>query len=339
MTRTPAKLDVLRTAGAIPVLCDLFDAAALSAYAREFAPDLVMHQVTDLPDDRTRIPDFRTRNDRVRSEGTRNLIDAARTARARVLAQSIAWNIGPVIEAHEHLILETDGTVLRYGQLYGPGTYYQDTLPDGPRTVLSAGDREVTVVTSMRNPRVVVFANLLSDAECDEIVQLASARLARSETVQTETGSSEVNEARTSDGMFFERGEHPVCARLESRLATLLSWPIENGEGLQVLRYRPGAEYKPHYDYFDPAQPGTPTILKRGGQRVASIVCYLNTPTRGGATIFPDVQLDVAPVKGNAVFFSYDRAHPATRSLHGGAPVIEGEKWVATKWLREGRFT
>jgi len=133
MTRTPAKLDVLRTAGAIPVLCDLFDAAALSAYAREFAPDLVMHQVTDLPDDRTRIPDFRTRNDRVRSEGTRNLIDAARTARARVLAQSIAWNIGPVIEAHEHLILETDGTVLRYGQLYGPGTYYQDTLPDGPR--------------------------------------------------------------------------------------------------------------------------------------------------------------------------------------------------------------
>jgi prolyl 4-hydroxylase len=220
-----------------------------------------------------------------------------------------------------------------------PPVAVPEPMPDGPRATLSAGDREVTVVTSMRNPRVVVFANLLSDAECDEIVQLASARLARSETVQIETGSSEINEARTSEGMFFERGEHPVCARLEARLAALLSWPIENGEGLQVLRYRPGAEYKPHYDYFDPAQPGTPTILKRGGQRVASIVCYLNTPTRGGATIFPDVQLDVAPVKGNAVFFSYDRAHPVTRSLHGGAPVIEGEKWVATKWLREGRFT
>jgi prolyl 4-hydroxylase len=38
------------------------------------------------------------------------------------------------------------------------------------------------------------------------------------------------------------------------------------------------------------------------------------------------------------VFFSYDRPHPATRTLHGGAPVIEGEKWVATKWLRERRF-
>lgn len=248
------------------------------------------------------------------------------------------WDEDVAIQAMEATLTQHLAERQKAAQL-PPAVPVPEPMPDGPRTVLSAGDREVTVVTSMRNPRVVVFANLLSDAECDEIVQLASARLARSETVQTETGSSEVNEARTSDGMFFERGEHPVCARLESRLATLLSWPIENGEGLQVLRYRPGAEYKPHYDYFDPAQPGTPTILKRGGQRVASIVCYLNTPTRGGATIFPDVQLDVAPVKGNAVFFSYDRAHPATRSLHGGAPVIEGEKWVATKWLREGRFT
>ena len=155
---------------------------------------------------------------------------------------------------------------------------------------------------------------------------------------KTDTGTSEVNEARTSDGMFFQRGENELCDRIERRLAALLRWPIENGEGLQVLRYRPGAEYKPHYDYFDPTQPGTPTILKRGGQRVGTLVMYLNTPARGGATTFPDVKLEVAPVKGNAVFFSYDRPHPLTRTLHGGAPVLEGEKWVATKWLREGRF-
>jgi len=213
-----------------------------------------------------------------------------------------------------------------------------EPLPQGARTVVRAGDRDVGIVMSMFNPRVVVFSGLLSDDECDEIIALARVRLARSETVQTETGSSEVNEARTSQGMFFDRGEHAVCARLEARIAALMSWPIENGEGLQVLRYGPGAEYKPHYDYFDPQQPGTPTILKRGGQRVASLVCYLNTPTLGGATTFPDVQLDVAPIKGNAVFFSYDRPHPVTRTLHGGAPVVEGEKWVATKWLREGRF-
>lgn len=219
-----------------------------------------------------------------------------------------------------------------------PPVRVPEPLPQGTRASLWAGDREVKVLVNLLAPRVVVFGDLLSGDECDAMIELATRRLARSETVQTETGGSEVNEARTSQGMFFDRGEHPVVTRIEARMAALLDWPIENGEGLQVLRYGQGAEYKPHYDYFDPAHSGTPTILKRGGQRVASLVCYLNTPAKGGATVFPDVQLDVAPVRGNAVFFSYDRAHPLTKTLHGGAPVVDGEKWVATKWLREGRF-
>ena len=214
-----------------------------------------------------------------------------------------------------------------------PGT----TLAAGQPT-LHAGDREVRVVMAMQSPRIVVVSDLLSAEECGELIALARSRLTRSETVETATGGSAVNAARTSDGMFFKPAEFPVCARLEERLAALVDWPIENGEGLQVLHYRPGAEYRPHYDYFDPAEPGTPTILKRGGQRVASIVCYLNTPEAGGATVFPDIGLEVAPVQGNAVFFSYDRPHPSTRTLHGGAPVTAGEKWVATKWLRESRF-
>jgi prolyl 4-hydroxylase len=204
--------------------------------------------------------------------------------------------------------------------------------------LVSAGDRAVNVLMALKQPRIVVFGNLLSAEECEEIVALARARLARSETVETKTGASEVNEARTSEGMFFQPAEFPVCGRFEARVAALLGWPLENGEGLQVLRYRPGAEYKPHYDYFDPAEPGTESILKRGGQRVGSLVCYLNTPAQGGATVFPDAGFEVAPLQGNAVFFSYDRPHPSTKSLHGGAPVVAGEKWVATKWMREGKF-
>lgn len=204
---------------------------------------------------------------------------------------------------------------------------------------LWAHDREVAVLTTLRNPRVVVFGGLLSDAECDALVALAGPRMARSETVVYETGGNEINPSRTSEGMFFGRGENPVCGAIEARIAALLQWPVANGEGLQVLHYRPGAEYKPHHDYFDPSQPGMASVLKRGGQRVATVVIYLNTPEAGGATTFPDVGLEVAPIKGNAVFFSYDRAHPVTRTLHGGAPVMQGEKWVATKWLREGEFT
>lgn len=215
-------------------------------------------------------------------------------------------------------------------------------LPDldlalSPRQI-DAGDRWVDVVATLATPRVVVLGNLLSADECDALVAAARPRLARSLTVQTQTGGEEMNPDRTSQGMFFSRGESELISRIEARIAQLLNWPLDHGEGMQVLRYSAGAQYKPHYDYFDPAEPGTPTILRRGGQRVATLVMYLSEPARGGGTVFPDAGLEVAPVRGNAVFFSYDRPHPATGTLHGGAPVIEGEKWVATKWLRERVF-
>jgi prolyl 4-hydroxylase len=203
---------------------------------------------------------------------------------------------------------------------------------------LDAGDRKVCVLQAMYNPRVVVFGGLLSDEECDALIELAKPRLARSLTVAIKTGGEEVNADRTSNGMFFQRGENELVRTIEARIARLVDWPEENGEGLQVLHYVPGAEYKPHYDYFDPNEPGTPTILKRGGQRVATIVMYLGEPDKGGGTTFPDVHLEVAPKRGNAVFFSYERPHPSTKTLHGGSPVLAGEKWIATKWLRERRF-
>lgn len=216
------------------------------------------------------------------------------------------------------------------------------TVPDldltGGPICVDAGDRLVEVIATLGSPRVVVLGGLLSDEECDGLIQMARPRMARSLTVQTQTGGEELNPDRTSQGMFFQRGESELIARIEARIARLVRWPVDHGEGLQVLHYRPGAEYKPHYDYFDPDEPGTPTILQRGGQRVGTLVMYLNQPEQGGGTTFPDVGLEVAPVRGNAVFFSYDRPHPATRTLHGGAPVVRGEKWVATKWLRERVF-
>ncbi|NLB58284.1 MAG: 2-oxoglutarate-dependent dioxygenase [Gammaproteobacteria bacterium] len=205
-------------------------------------------------------------------------------------------------------------------------------------SVLAAADREVQVLAHLVHPQVVVFGGLLSGEECDALVELSRGRLARSSTVNLDTGADEVHAARTSQGMFLRRGENALVTRIEARIAALLEWPVENGEAMQVLRYGVGAEYRPHHDYFDPDRPGAGAILARGGQRVASVVMYLNTPARGGATTFPDARFEAAAVKGNAVFFSYDRPHPMTGTLHGGAPVLEGEKWVATKWLRERRY-
>ena len=170
----------------------------------------------------------------------------------------------------------------------------------GAPAVLLAGGRQVRVLATLQRPRVVVFGGLLSDDECRGLMALAEPRLLRSETVDNATGGSEVNAARTSDGMFFERGEAPLITAVEQRIAELLRWPLDHGEGLQVLRYRPGAQYRPHHDYFDPAHPGTARILQRGGQRVGTLVMYLNAPEGGGATTFPDAGLEVTPVRGNA---------------------------------------
>lgn len=211
-------------------------------------------------------------------------------------------------------------------------------LTDGCGHRIQLGDREVEVVVSVEHPRILVFRGLLGDAECDALIELARPRLSRSETVVNRTGESEVNAARTSQGMFFSRGEGELVSAIEARIAALLNWPVERGEGLQVLRYGVGAEYRPHFDYFDPAQPGSQAILKRGGQRVGTLLMYLNTPASGGATTFPDAGIEVQALRGSAVFFSYSQPSPLTRTLHGGAPVHEGEKWVATKWLRAGRF-
>ena len=242
----------------------------------------------------------------------------------------------------EHLsvaIREADGAAAATdAAALPPALPVPDPLGLGPALYLDAGDRRVAVLATLRKPRIVVLGNLLSDAECDALIEAARPRLVRSLTIEVETGGEELNADRTSEGMFFERGADAMIGQIEARIAALLHWPIENGEGLQVLRYPPQAEYKPHYDYFDPQQAGTPVVLQRGGQRVATLIIYLNEPEQGGGTVFPEVQFEVAPKRGNAVFFSYDRPHPSTQSLHGGAPVLRGEKWIATKWLRERRF-
>ena len=269
------------------------------------------------------------------------IIDQAQAGyTAEVVLKSMVasgWNEDVAIEAMESTLKgHAESQAVASG--LPPAVPVPEPALDESPLYLDAGDRQVCVLQAMFNPRVVVFGGLLSDEECDALIEAARPRLARSLTVATKTGGEELNADRTSNGMFFQRGENEVVKRVEERIARLVNWPMENGEGLQVLHYRPGAEYKPHYDYFDPNEPGTPTILKRGGQRVATLVMYLGEPAKGGGTTFPDVHLEVAPKRGNAVFFSYERAHPSTKTLHGGAPVIEGEKWIATKWLRERRF-
>jgi nucleoside-diphosphate-sugar epimerase len=142
MTRSPDKAGQLLALGALPVVCDVFDAAAFTRAVTEFAPDAVLHQLTDLPDRPGQLPEFTARNDRIRTEGTRNVVAAAEAAGARhLLAQSIAWRPpgrGEALDEHERRVLSAGGVVVRYGQLYGPGTFYEDQVPQHPRIHVDA---------------------------------------------------------------------------------------------------------------------------------------------------------------------------------------------------------
>jgi uncharacterized protein YbjT (DUF2867 family) len=127
MTRSqPQLVDRL---GAVPVVCDVYDPPAVGDAVQRFAPDLVLHQLTDLPDDVGRLEAARPANRRIRTEGTRNLLAAAHGV--KTVAQSTAFPAAT--EEHEQLVLDSGGVIVRYGYFYGRGTWYQDHRPPTPR--------------------------------------------------------------------------------------------------------------------------------------------------------------------------------------------------------------
>lgn len=202
--------------------------------------------------------------------------------------------------------------------------------PEPPRQTVQG--HEIRVALSTDTPVVRLLEHMLTDEECDALIAEARPRLARSLTVDVD-GRHQTDERRTSKGMFFGIGETALVDRIEQRIAALLHIPVNHGEGLQILHYLPGQEYEPHFDWFDPTQPGFSAVTARGGQRIASVVMYLNTPEEGGGTGFPSIGLTVTAMRGSAVYFAYETGDQA--SLHAGLPVLKGEKWIATKWLRE----
>jgi nucleoside-diphosphate-sugar epimerase len=137
MTRSERKAETLRALGAQPVVCDVFDADGLARAMAAFAPDVVVHALTDLPADPRELSARAAGNARIRREGTRNLLAAARAAGAgRILAESVAFPAGgdgqAAVEEHERAVLDAGGVVLRYGRFYGPGTWHEHDVAPPP---------------------------------------------------------------------------------------------------------------------------------------------------------------------------------------------------------------
>ena len=202
-------------------------------------------------------------------------------------------------------------------------------------------DRIVQVVTRLAKPEIVVLADFLSAEECEELIRQSRAKVVPSTTVNPGTGDADVIADRSSFGTYFTLEENDLISALDRRIERLTKLPLANGEGIQILHYPVGGEYKAHFDYFPPSDPGSAPHLAHGGQRVATLVMYLNDVEAGGETYFPDAGgLTVVPRTGSAVYFSYcnSRGQVDAATLHGGAPVRAGEKWIATKWIRQHAY-
>ena len=218
----------------------------------------------------------------------------------------------------------------------------QSNVPIMPRHVrrIQTADREVFVSMRIEQPEVALLDNILTHEECDELIALSKAKLKQSTIVDPKTGKEEVISDRTSYGTFFMVNENAFIAKLDARIAKVMHWPVENGEGLQILNYKIGGEYKPHFDFFPPNDPGSAAHIAKAGQRVSTMVIYLNDGMEGGETTFPHLGLAITPKKGSAIYFEYcdetGKLEPST--LHAGAPVTNGEKWIATKWMRQRRY-
>jgi nucleoside-diphosphate-sugar epimerase len=158
MTRSAGKAGALRSAGALPVVCDVYDTLALDHAVFEFRPELMLHLLTDLPDDEAEIPDRAGANARMRREGTSNLLAAVSAAGTRrFVAQSVAWQLagdgGAAVEDLESMVLGADGVVLRFGQFYGPGTYHP-APPSPPRVHIDTAARRT--VDALDEPSGIV---------------------------------------------------------------------------------------------------------------------------------------------------------------------------------------
>ncbi|RID50928.1 hypothetical protein BRARA_H01625 [Brassica rapa] len=215
------------------------------------------------------------------------------------------------------------------------------------------GDRWVEVISW--EPRAFLYHNFMTNEECEHLISLAKPSMKKSKVVDVKTGGSKDSRVRTSSGTFLKRGQDEIVEEIENRISDFTFIPVENGEGLQVLHYEVGQKYEPHHDYFSDEY-----NVKRGGNRIATVLMYLSDVEEGGETVFPAAKgnisdvpwwnelsqcgregLSVLPKKRDALLFWSARPDASLdpSSLHGGCPVIKGNKWSSTKWFHFNEYT
>jgi len=202
---------------------------------------------------------------------------------------------------------------------------------DVSKNFIKLKDGEVRIVSKTNKPFICYLEDVLTSRQCDELIKISATKVQQSK-VFNQQGEPDVSEFRTSSSTHFDRNESEFLKQVDDRLCEIINYKPEDTEPLQVLRYQAGQEYKPHTDYFHDS------VLKKDKRnRVATLIVYLTDLDSGGTTSFPRVGSTFYPRKGSAIYFEYcnSKGELDESTLHSGDPVIEGEKWILTKWYRQ----
>jgi prolyl 4-hydroxylase len=181
-------------------------------------------------------------------------------------------------------------------------------------------------------PHIALSRAFLNDAECAYLIGAGQPWLRPSVVVDPASGRMIPHPVRRSHGMMFGvHDEDVVVNAINRRIAALSGTRFAQGEPLQLLRYGPGEEYRPHFD----------TLPNEENQRIVTVILYLSDGYDGGDTHFSRLDLPVRGAKGDAlIFHNVDAAgRPEPLTLHAGMPVRQGTKIICTRWIRKRRFT
>ena len=246
--------------------------------------------------------------------------DKGNTHATRIIANMISGGIGCSPDAEKALVL-----------LQSVADRDQSAAAQLALLPHMMSDAEVAAIKRERisaDPLIEVVRSILLPAECAYIQSLAAPVLKRSFVYEPGVDRGKADPIRTSEGAaFLPHDEDLVIQAINRRLGSVSGTDVEQREALYVIRYRPGEEYRPHFD----ALPGL------ANQRQWTAICYLNDEYDGGATSFPELDISVRAATGDVLIFAnVDSAGRAdARTRHAGEKVTNGEKWIATRWIRQ----
>jgi predicted 2-oxoglutarate/Fe(II)-dependent dioxygenase YbiX len=187
-------------------------------------------------------------------------------------------------------------------------------------------------------PRIRLFRAFATAEECDWAMAVAGPRLQPAQIWDPETGVGRSDPNRTNSALDLKPAEMDVVLQiLRARISAASNLPLPVFEAPQIMRYAVGEEFRPHYDFLDPAVPGYDRELALFGQRIATCLIYLNDDFEGGETVFPKAGLSHRAHKGDALLFANIDASraPDPLTLHAGLPTTRGEKWIFSQWIRD----